>query len=262
VNRLNDELGECGVGRWALVSSYGPHFGEEPELVGSGGSGTIFFAGCNLHCSFCQNYDISQKLAGVPLKPDDLARRMLSIQAMGCHNLNLVSPTHVIAQILEAICLAAKDGFSLPVVYNSGGYDDVTTLKLLGGVIDIYMPDAKYSDDATADRLSRAPNYWAVNQQALKEMHRQVGDLIVSDGIARHGLIIRHLILPHRLAGSQPILDFIRNELSPETYVNLMAQYYPCYRAYDYPELSHRITRDEYEAVIGYAKKIGLHRGF
>lgn len=262
VNRLRNEVGGCGVGRWALVSSYSPHFGEEPELVGKRGSGTIFFAGCNLHCLFCQNYDISQRLLGVPLHPEELAQKMLSIQAMGCHNLNLVSPTHLIAQIVEALWIAVKGGLNLPIVYNSGGYDDVSVLKLLEGIVDIYMPDAKYSDDAIAERLSSVPNYWTINQQALKEMHRQVGDLTISDGIARRGLIIRHLILPNGLAGSETILDFIRNQLSPHTYVNLMAQYYPTYRAYGYPEISRRITREEFEAVVNYARKIGLHRGF
>lgn len=263
VNRLAGEIGYCQTGRWAIVSSYGPHFGEEPELVGEKGSGTIFFAYCNLSCQYCQNYDISQYGYGQVTDADKLASIMLSLQQMGCHNINLVSPSHVIAQILEALVIAKARGLNLPIVYNTGGYDKVTSLKLLEGVIDIYMPDAKYSDSNLATKYSKAPNYFTINKQALKEMHRQVGDLLVDKkGIALRGLLIRHLVLPNRLAGSFEVLKFIANEISKKSYVNIMIQYRPCYHANRYLELSRPITREEYQEVIDYAKRIGLHRGF
>ncbi|MEO0099812.1 MAG: radical SAM protein [candidate division WOR-3 bacterium] len=263
VNRLKNERGHCQTGRYALVSSYGPHFGEEPELVGSSGSGTIFFSYCNLNCLYCQNYEISQLGEGREKDREALAKIMVYLQEIGCHNINLVSPTHIVPQFLEALELAVKEGLKIPIVYNSGGYDKVETLKLLEGIIDIYMPDAKYSDDENAKRYSNAPNYFATNKRALKEMHRQVGDLVCDErGIAQRGLIIRHLVLPNRIAGSFRVLEFIAREISKDTYVNIMAQYRPCYHASRYLELSRRITDEEFKEVIEYARSLGLHRGF
>ncbi len=263
VNRLKNEKGHCNTGRNAIVSSYGPHFGEERELVGVSGSGTIFFSFCNLNCVFCQNYEISQLGEGKERDEEELAAIMLYLQEIGCHNINLVSPTHIVPQFLSALEIAVKQGLRLPIVYNSGGYDKVETLKLLDGVIDIYMPDVKYSDDENAQRYSNAPNYFEMNKAALKEMHRQVGDLICDErGIARRGLLIRHLVLPNRIAGSFSILEFIAHEISKDSYVNIMAQYRPCYRAPHYLELSRRITNKEYEEVIEYARSLGLTRGF
>ncbi|MEO0101766.1 MAG: radical SAM protein [candidate division WOR-3 bacterium] len=263
VNRLRNEKGHCQTGRYAVVSSYGPHFGEEPELVGNSGSGTIFFSYCNLNCLYCQNYEISQLGEGRERDEEALAKIMLYLQEIGCHNINLVSPTHIVPQFLEALELAVKEGLKIPIVYNSGGYDKVETLKLLEGIIDIYMPDAKYADDENSKKYSNAPNYFAINKLALKEMHRQVGDLICDErGIAQRGLIIRHLVLPNRIAGSFRVLEFIAREISKDTYVNIMAQYRPCYHACRYLELSRRITDEEFKEVIEYAKSLGLHRGF
>lgn len=263
VNRLKNEKGHCQTGRYAIVSSYGPHFGEERELVGTSGSGTIFFSYCNLNCLFCQNYEISQLGEGRERDKEALAKIMLYLQEIGCHNINLVSPTHIVPQFLEALEIAVKGGLRLPIVYNSGGYDKVETLKLLAGVIDIYMPDAKYSDDENARRYSNAPNYFEINKAALKEMHRQVGDLVCDErGIAQRGLIIRHLVLPNKIAGSFSVLEFIAQEISKDSYVNIMAQYRPCYHANRYLELSRRITDKEFEEVIEYARNLGLHRGF
>ncbi|MDD1653643.1 MAG: radical SAM protein, partial [Methanomicrobiales archaeon] len=218
VNRLQDERGYCRTGRHAVVSSSGPHYGEEPPLVGRRGSGTIFFTHCNLRCAFCQNYPISQGGEGMEVGAERLAGIMLSLQELGCHNINFVTPTHVVPQILEAVAIAAERGLSIPLVYNSGGYDSVETLRLLDGIFDIYMPDAKYGSDDVALRLSDAPGYVAVNQAALREMHRQAGDLEVNDGIAVRGLIIRHLVLPHGLAGTDTVMRFIADELSQDSY--------------------------------------------
>lgn len=261
VNRIAGETGKCSTGRLAIVSSYGPHFGEESPLVGTHGSGTIFFTNCNLRCIFCQNYNISQLGEGVIVTRERLARIMLSLQERGCHNINLVSPTHVVPQILEALEIAVNSGLRTPLVYNSGGYDSVETLKLLEGITDIYMPDMKYSDDRTAERLSSAKNYPSINQAAVKEMHRQVGDLHIGDeGIATHGLLIRHLVLPNGLAGTEEIVKFIAREVSPNSYVNIMSQYYPCYKAFQAPELSRRISREEFLQAIEHAQRAGLNR--
>jgi putative pyruvate formate lyase activating enzyme len=263
VNRLKDELGYCRTGRWAKVSSYAPHFGEEPELVGASGSGTIFFAHCNLSCQYCQNYDISQLGQGSVTKANELANIMLALQKMGCHNINLVSPSHVVAQFIETLAVAKEKGLNLPIVYNTGGYDSISTLKLLESVVDIYMPDAKYSDSELAKKYSLAPDYFEINKPALKEMHRQVGDLVVDGrGVALRGLLIRHLVLSNRIAGSFEVLRFIAENLSKESYINIMQQYRPCYLADRHPELSRRITKEEYQEVIDYAEKLGLHRGF
>lgn len=261
VNRLAGEKGICQTGALAMVSSYGPHFGEERPLSGWRGSGTIFFTRCNLKCVFCQNHDISQTSAGEELKPEQLAEIMLRLQSYGCHNINLVSPTHVVPQILAATWIAADSGLNIPIVYNTGGYDSVSTLRLLDGVIDIYMPDMKYADADTALRYSGIRSYPQVNRAAVKEMHRQVGDLQLDEhGIAVRGLLVRHLILPNRLAGSAKIIEFLAREISPATYLNLMDQYRPEYLAPHHPEINRRITSEEYQEAVRLAIMAGITR--
>jgi putative pyruvate formate lyase activating enzyme len=259
VNRQNGELGVCRTAEQAIIASAGPHFGEERPLVGRGGSGTIFFSWCNLNCQYCQNHEISQSGEGHPVTPEALASIMLSLQRRGCHNINLVSPSHVVPQILAATTMAAKGGLRLPLVYNTGGYDSLATLALLDGVVDIYMPDMKYSDPAAGLQLSRVPNYPAINQAAVREMHRQVGDLVVDGGIARRGLLVRHLVLPNGLAGTADIVRFLAN-LSINTYLNIMDQYRPCYKAHALPQLDRRITSQEYQEAVDLAQEAGLHR--
>jgi putative pyruvate formate lyase activating enzyme len=261
VNRLAGEKGKCHTGRWAVVSSHGPHFGEEQPLVGIGGSGTIFFTHCNLRCVFCQNYSISQMGEGVEVSPQQLSGLMLSLQQRGCHNINLVSPSHVVPQVLEALELAAAAGLSLPLVYNTGGYDSVDTLRLLDGVVDIYMPDMKYGGEETARLYSGVSDYPGVNQDAVKEMHRQVGDLEVDGhGVAVRGLLVRHLVLPGGLAGTRHIAKFLVREVSPHTYINVMAQYHPAYHAWEYPELSRPLSQGEFREAIRVAQEEGLSR--
>ena len=262
VNRKTGERGECGLSTEVLVSSVGPHFGEEPELVGYRGSGTIFFAGCNLSCQFCQNWDISQAAQGHPCSIDQLAQYMLELQGIGCHNVNLVTPTPYTPSILEAIHLARDKGLDVPIVYNCGGYETIEALQLCEGAIEIYMPDAKYSDAEIAEQFSFAPDYPEVNREALKEMHRQVGDLWVENNVATRGLLIRHLVLPNYPENTQGVLDFIAGEISPDSYVNVMDQYHPCYRADTLPGMDRRLTRSEYEEAVDYAYSVGLHRGF
>ena len=260
-DRVSGELGECQTGVNAEVSSYGPHFGEESPLVGSRGSGTIFFTHCNLCCQFCQNYDISQAGRGDEVLPRAIASMMIELQAMGCHNINFVSPTHVVAQIVEALVMAVEAGLRLPLVYNTGGYDSLVTLRLLDGIVDIYMPDTKYSDDSAGHKYSGIEGYWKVNRAALREMHRQVGDLVVDDrGVARRGLLVRHLVLPGGKAGSREVLHFLAVEISQSTYVNIMDQYRPCYNAAMFPELSRRPTVEEMEQVFRWAAEEGLTR--
>ncbi len=261
VNRLAGETGKCRTGAKAFVSSFGPHFGEEMPLVGRHGSGTIFFTHCNLKCLFCQNYSISQLGEGVEVTKEEIATMMLSLQSRGCHNINLVSPTHVVPQFLEALEVAVKSGLRLPIVYNSGGYDSVETLKLLDGIIDIYMPDMKYSDDKIAEELSGIKNYSSVNRAAVKEMHRQVGDLQIDDkGIAIRGLLVRHLVLPNGLAGTKEIVEFLVKEISPNTYTNIMAQYHPCYKAFQIPQLARPLSHQEFIEAVEIAYKAGLKR--
>jgi putative pyruvate formate lyase activating enzyme len=263
VNRLKGELGFCKTGRYALVSSYNLHFGEEPPLVGRGGSGTIFFTWCNLGCIYCQNYSISHLGQGNEVKPSELADMMLFLQEKGAHNINFVTPTHCVAQIIEALILAARNGLKLPLVYNSGGYDKSSTLKEIEGVFDIYMPDAKYSDEHQSLKYSSAKDYWQVCREALLEMHRQVGDLVINEeGVAERGLLMRHLVLPNRIAGSFEVLDFIAEKISKDSYVNIMEQYYPCFQAHKHEDISRSITMGEYKEVLDYAEKKGLHRGF
>lgn len=261
VNRLKNKTGFCKTGRFSIVSSYFLHFGEEPEIVGKSGSGTIFFSNCNLGCIYCQNYTISHLGEGKEISSSNLAEIMLKLQKSGAENINFVTPTHIIPQIIEALELAIEDGLNIPLVYNCGGYENKDTIRLLDGIIDIYMPDIKYADDKISERFSSAADYYGIAKEAILEMHRQVGDLIVEDGIAKRGLLIRHLVLPNKLASSFSILDFVRT-ISKDTYINIMDQYYPCYRAFEFKELSRRITHNEYLEVINYAKKIGLYRGF
>jgi putative pyruvate formate lyase activating enzyme len=262
VNRLRTLKGAvCHTGSRAVVHGYGPHHGEEDPLRGSGGSGTIFFSWCNLRCVFCQNWEISQKGIGRETEPGELARMMLELQAMGCHNINLVSPSHVVAQILAALTIAARHGLALPLVYNTGGYDSPEALRLLDGVVDIYMPDMKYGDSETAHRYSHVRDYWEVNRAAVKEMHRQVGDLVLdARGIARRGLLVRHLVLPGDLANSQAVLKFLAEEVSAATYLNVMDQYRPCYRSEEYPELGRHVNPAEYGDALETASRFGLTR--
>jgi putative pyruvate formate lyase activating enzyme len=261
VDRLAGQKGKCQVTREVVVSSYGPHFGEEAPLVGGHGSGTIFFAYCNLKCTFCQNYTISHLGEGTEATSDELAGMMLSLQAQGCHNINLVSPTHVVPYILAALEIAAGKGLSVPLVYNTGGYDSRETLRLLDGIIDIYMPDMKYSDARTAEQLSGIKDYPRANQAAVREMHRQVGNLQMDEqGVAERGLLVRHLVLPNRLAGTEEVIRFLAQEISRDTYLNIMAQYHPCYKAFDLPQLSRRITDKEFSEAIELAHRYGLNR--
>ena len=261
VNRLKGETGVCRTANEAAVSSYGPHFGEEAPLVGSQGSGTIFFTHCNLRCMFCQNYTISQLGDGKPASKGEIASMMLALQQRGCHNINFVSPTHVVPQILEALQVAVGLGLSIPLVYNSGGYDSMETLKLLDGIIDIYMPDMKYSDDMNARRFSGVKEYPSVNQAAVKEMHRQVGDLELDEhGVAKRGLLVRHLVLPNGIAGTEGVVSFLAQEVSLNTYLNVMAQYYPSHRAFKIPVLSRPLTREEFAQAVKLAREHGLER--
>jgi len=259
VYRSKGEIGFCGIGDMPVVSSVGPHFGEESVLVGTGGSGTIFFAGCNLGCVFCQNFDISHHRSGSKITVERLALSMLELQNhYGCSNINLVTPTHVVAPIAAAIELARQKGLKLPIVYNCGGYDSVETLKLLEGFVDIYMPDMKYADPKVAKKLSNAADYPQINQRAVKEMHRQLGDLQIKDGLAARGLLIRHLVLPNRLAGSFEIMDFLANEISPKTAINIMDQYRPCYNAASHPQINRKPTDEEVAEVRQYMIEKGL----
>lgn len=262
VNRRESARGAaCKTGERAVVSSAQPHFGEEAPLVGRGGSGTIFFSWCNLKCQFCQNYEISQYGAGREVEPNDLAAMMLRLQERGCHNINFVSPSHVVAQILAGALVAAEAGLTVPLVYNTGGYDAVETLQLLDGVFDIYMPDMKYAAAEIARKYSKVEDYPAINQAAVKEMHRQVGDLVLDErGIAQRGLLIRHLVMPDGLAGTAEIVRFLAEEISPNTYLNVMNQYRPAYKAREFPELARTITANEYQAAVDMAHAAGLHR--
>jgi len=267
VDRTRGETGFCRTGYYPVVSGYGPHFGEEPPLVGLHGSGTIFISNCNLACGFCQNFHISQYGAGREISCEEFAGMMINLQHRGCHNINIVSPSHVVPQLIRAVLIAAGLGLTIPVVYNSGGYDAVETLRLLDGIVDIYMPDAKYGSNTRAGELSHAPRYVEVMQAALKEMHRQVGDLVIEDGIAVRGMIIRHLVLPENLAGSDTVLPWIARELSPDSYVNIMDQYHPAWHAAEKnsglpPALRRPVTEEEFRFAITCAKKSGLHRGF
>jgi putative pyruvate formate lyase activating enzyme len=261
VNRLKGEKGYCQLGYLPMVSAYHPHFGEEAPLVGKYGSGTIFMTSCNLSCVYCQNYEISQLRIGEEISFERLAEMMIELQNLGCHNINFVTPTPQVPAILKSLEIAIEKGLKIPLVYNTSSYDSLEVLKLLDGIIDIYLPDARYSDDKIALKYSNTPNYFEIMKAAIKEMHRQVGDLIVNEeGIAIRGLIVRHLVLPNGLAGSEKIFEFIAKEISKNTFINIMDQYWPAYKAYQYPELSRRIIEKEFQEAINLAKKFGLKR--
>jgi putative pyruvate formate lyase activating enzyme len=262
VNRLNGERGTCGSGSQLEVSSYGPHFGEEPELVGVHGSGTIFLTHCGLRCVYCQNYEISHLGVGEEASVDEASDMMLHLESNGCHNINLVTPTHYAPQLAEAILCARGLGLSVPIVWNCGGYESVDVIRLLEGLVEIYMPDVKYGEAGPATRYSTAPDYFDRAKECVLEMQRQVGDLkIDGGGLAYRGLIVRHLVLPDGLAGSERVLDFLAGEVSRDCYVNIMGQYRPCGKARDYPEIGRRTTSEEYRKVVEYASGLGLYRG-
>lgn len=261
VNRLEGETGICKTGRKAMVSSYNAHFGEESCLVGTHGSGTIFFTHCNLLCTFCQNYEISHLGRGVEMSDDSIASIMLELQERGCHNINFVTPSHVIPQIVSAVEIACKQGLTIPLVYNSGGYDSVESLKMLDGIIDIYMPDFKFSRTDTASETCDAPDYFEVAKRAIKEMHRQVGVLETDErGIAQSGLLIRHLVMPDDAAGTEKIMEFLAEEVSKDTFINIMDQYNPCGRIDRNTGLGRSLTYREYREAVHMAVSKGLHR--
>jgi len=263
VNRIEDESKVCKTGRHASVSSYFAHFGEEHCLRGSRGSGTIFFSFCNLRCVFCQNYEISWQGDGRAAKPDELAGMMLDLQGKGCHNINFVTPEHVVPQILEALLPAAEQGLRLPLVYNTSAYDSLDSLALMDGIVDIYMPDFKFWDSGQARRYAKAPDYPETAQRAIKEMHRQVGPLVSDEhGVALRGVLLRHLVMPGGVAGTPEILQWIARELGADTYVNLMAQYHPACRVSEseYPEINRCITQGEFRQALNSFHAAGLVR--
>jgi putative pyruvate formate lyase activating enzyme len=263
VDRLNGERGICKVGKNPVVSSYNVHLGEEPPISGTRGSGTIFFTSCNMRCIYCQNFPISQMRHGKEITTKDLADMMLHLQSKGCHNVNFVTPTHFVPQILEALSFAWEMGFDLPLVYNTSGYDSIEALKLLEGIIDIYLPDMRYSDNQVAKRLSSVGDYVEVNREAVREMYRQVGNLVTDEeGIAKKGLIIRHLILPNDLAGSEKTFGFIAKEISDKIHVSLMGQYFPSFQATEDVLIKRKITSEEYELAKESFFKTGLTLGW
>ncbi len=263
VNRLKGEKGFCGGGESAKVASHNSHFGEEPPISGSRGSGTIFFSGCTLRCIFCQNYPISQLREGREASISELARMMLALQKNGCHNLNLVTPTHFVPQILEAFRQAKKEGFNLPVVYNTSGYETTDTLKLLKGVVSVYLPDLKYGNDKAGADISGVSDYFTFAGPAIKEMYRQVGDLQVDEeGVAQKGLIVRHLVLPDDFSTTGEVLRFLAGEVSLDVTVSLMAQYFPAHKAQFHPKLNRRVTGREYCKAVKLAQDLGLHNLF
>jgi putative pyruvate formate lyase activating enzyme len=262
IDRIQGEKGLCNSDNDVIISSLGPHFGEEPPLVGFMGSGTIFFTNCNLACEYCQNYDTSHYGAGQKINIDHLAEAMLNLQNRGCHNINLVTPTHFTPQIVSSLISAIERGLEIPLVYNCGGYESIETLQLLENIVDIYMPDIKYSSNNNALKYSGIKNYWEIVKEAIKEMYRQVGNLkITKRGIARRGLLVRHLVLPNDIAGSKNIIDFISNEISPETYLNIMDQYRPTFKANQHTTLNRYITDQEYKEVVEYARSKGISKG-
>jgi putative pyruvate formate lyase activating enzyme len=258
---VEDAKGICRTGKSAMVSSYSPHFGEEGPLVGINGSGTIFITNCNLLCVFCQNWDISHLREGSEVTPKTLAGMMLSLQRLGCHNINFVTPTHVVPQILDALPYAIEGGLNIPLVYNTSGYDAVESIKLLEGIFDIYMPDFKFWNPEMTRLYLKAPDYPEKAKEAIKEMHRQVGDLILDqNGIASSGILLRHLVMPAGVAGTREIMRFMAREISLNTYVNIMDQYHPCGNTNKYPPLDRRITRAEYEEALSAAREEGITR--
>ncbi len=262
-NRIEDKKGFCKTGLKPRVYSFIPHHGEEPPISGKNGSGTIFFSNCNMSCVYCQNYEFSQGGEGKDVDFEKLARIMLELQQIGCHNINFVTPTHVMPQILKALELAIPQGLKIPLVYNTGGYELVEIIKLLDGIVDIYLPDMRYADPDAAMKFSAAAGYHRYNQEALKEMQRQVGIADIDDeGIIQRGIIIRHLILPGNISGTDKIMKFIAENLSKDTYISLMSQYMPCYKASQFKEINRRITYQEYEEAQGTMHKYGLYNGW
>ena len=260
-DRISGDVGTCNTTDQAMVSSYMPHYGEESPISGTRGSGTIFFTNCNLLCSFCQNFDISHEGRGYTAGPRELADMMLSLQELGCHNINFVTPTHVVPQILQALIQSIENGLRIPLVYNSGGYDHVSTLELLDGIIDIYMPDFKFWDPDISQKTCDAEDYPEMARNAVREMHRQTGPLFINDaGIAERGLLVRHLVMPEGLAGTESIMRFLANKVSGETYVNIMPQYRPCGRSYEIAEIKRPITMKEYNDAIHAARRSGITR--
>jgi putative pyruvate formate lyase activating enzyme len=263
VNRLKGEKGFCLANSKVKVYSYLPHLGEEPPISGQKGSGTIFFSNCSLRCVYCQNYKFSQLGQGREVEIEELAQIMLKLQEEGCHNLNLVTPAHYIPQILQALVLAIKSGLNIPIVYNTSGYENISTLNYLENVVDIYLADMRYGTNAEAKIYSYAPNYVEINQKAIKTMYRQVGNLMLNEGgLAQRGLIIRHLVLPENISGAEKVLNFITKNISLDTYISLMAQYTPAYKAQEYLPLSRRITPLEYDKVIELMPRLGLNNGW
>lgn len=263
VDRVAGEVGFCKAGRVAAVSSYNDHRGEEPPVSGTRGSGTIFLTNCNLRCVFCQNYPISQLSNGEEAAPERMAGMMLALQRRGCHNINFVTPTHYMPQILEALFIAAGQGLNIPLVYNCGGYESLESLEILDGVIDIYMPDCKYALDENAEKYSSAPGYFGHAKAAIREMWRQRGALqLDEDGVAVSGLIIRHLVLPNGISGTEAVFRFIAEELGTNVFMSIMEQYFPANRAMSFPELARRVTDDEYDDALGAAEDLGLTTGW
>ena len=261
VDRTSGETGFCRAGDKPYISSWNAHFGEEAPLVGTHGSGTIFFTHCNLGCLFCQNWTISHGDEGQEMSFEALADIMITLQSNGCHNINFVTPTHQVPMILASLEIAIDKGLKIPLVYNCGGYESLETIRLLDGVIDIYMPDFKYARPEVAKEYSKAEDYPSVAKSAIKEMHRQAGDLVIDEkGVAQKGLLVRHLVLPEGLAGTEEIVKFLVEEISPDTYTNIMAQYYPCYKAHEHPPLDRRLTNEEYRIAVKAAKAAGLIR--
>lgn len=262
VNRLKGEIGFCGVGKDLKIYNYHLHFGEEPPISGTHGSGTIFFSHCNSRCAYCQNYKFSQVGEGSEVKIQELSEIMLNLQKKGAHNINLVTPTHFTPQIKEAINISKQSGLSIPIVYNTLGYELTEILESLRGLIDIYLPDMRYSDNLNAIKYSSLPDYVKFNREAVKEMYKQVGDLILEDEVAKKGLIIRLLVLPNNIAGIRDTMKFIAEKVSPNTYISLMSQYYPVYKADGHPEINRQITKREYEEALEAMEEFGLKNGW
>ncbi|MBL7156781.1 MAG: radical SAM protein [Candidatus Omnitrophica bacterium] len=263
INRLKGKKGICRSSEKVAVYSYSPHYGEEPPLSGVRGSGTIFFTHCNLQCVYCQNYTFSQKSDFEEIETEELAERMLELERMGCHNINLVSPTHYAYQIIMALQIAIKRSLNIPIVYNTGGYDSMELIKLLDGIIDIYLPDMRYSRDEAARKFSHAADYAENNRQLIKEMFRQKGLLRVDkNGVAEKGVIVRLLILPNSVSGTVQTLKFLKKEVSKDIYLSVMSQYYPTYLAGNFPEIQRRINQKEYREVIDAIEKFGFTNGW
>jgi len=261
INRIKGKEGYCKLGALPEVSAFHAHFWEESVLVGKYGSGIIFFTSCNLSCVYCQNYEISQLRIGKEISFEDLAQMMIKLQNIGCHNINLCSPTSHVPAILKSLILARNMGLKLPLIYNTNTYDSPKTLKLLDGIIDIYMPDTKYSDNKFSLKYSDVPDYFKVMKTAIKKMHKQVGDLVINkQGLAEKGLLVRHLVLPNNISGPEKIFQFLAKEISKNTFLNVMDQYRPCYKAFQFSELARPITKKEYKKTVLFAQGLGLER--